>query len=201
MKPAHLAACYALCKRYDITIVPTEQDQFPSAAFTAAPAGYLCDLATNSILVPADYSWQTHVDNHSPEYGFEAFLHEAMHLIMQPPFATITELPERWVLMQVEVSIARALVDKEGVDLVTAWQRYTLTGTGGEGNSDDGRFIHWQQGYWKEGYRLARKVGVLDCGNRPTWHWPNWRRLSKRERESWRELTAATWGDGVMVTT
>jgi hypothetical protein len=189
MNPSHLAACLLLCKRFNIAIVTTPAHLFPTSH--GAPAGYLCDVDANSIRVPADYDWQSHVDGYAPRYGFQCFLHEAIHLIVQPPFASIDEMPERWLLMQVELAYAKALVDKEGIDLVTAWQRYTLTGSERPYVVGKDDFIHWQQPYWREGYRLARKVGLLDVDNQPTWARPNWRRLSKVERESWRGIVAS----------
>lgn len=178
MTPAHLTACLLLCERYGIRIDPRPGLH---AQFSEAPGGFVCNLEANTIEVPAEFDWREHVDLHAPLYGPEAFLHEAMHLVMQPPFRSIDRVPEEWILMQVEWSVARAMLDKAGRDLVKAWQLFTITGGTIHNKMYGDKSPHWREGYWRRGFAMARKLGVLTCHNEPTWRWPQWDRLSEIE--------------------
>ena len=188
MKPAHFEACRKLQSHFGIELEPISGHP---GSYSDAPAGYACDFYSKTIMVPSHVDWLNAVDKCGPEYGFEVMHHEAMHMIMQPPFATINEMPEHWVLMQVELAYAKAIADDEAVRLVKAWQRQTL-GVGsewGNGEAED----YPRRWWWRAGFALARKMGALDQRNRPTWKLPDWSKLNDWDRESWHLLVE--WDD------
>ncbi len=191
MKPHHLKACMRLCRRLGIKITPVGNKP---ASYSDAPSAYDCDTSTKELLVPGGKAWRKEAltldegENYTgPEYGFEAWLHEVMHVLVQPPFASITEVPEDWLLMQVELPYARAIGDAEAVRLVRAWQDVTMRVTVDAGPNDCGPDWRRTKPWWKEGYRLARKLGVLNKRNEPTWKWPDWSKLTASEGESWHD--------------
>ena len=195
MRLHHLKACVRLCRRLGISIESTHVAApltmgAAASSYTDTPSAYACDVVTKKIIVPGGKAWRKEaltVDEHGPEYGFEAWLHECMHVLMQPPFATISEVPEDWLIMQVELPYALAIGDAAAVRAVKAWQDVTMRVTVDAGPNDCGEDWRRRKPWWKEGYRLARKLGVLNKRNEPTWRWPDWDALTLAESESWRD--------------
>lgn len=111
-------------------------------------------------------------------------LHEIMHLVLTPQKrwtgvsrgAALQELDEAFVLLQVEREVAR-LLGKDVYRRVVEWQRKTGTPIL-EGSMSDRS--HMTDAVWLGGYALARRLGVLDDENRPTWRWPRWSRGAGR---------------------
>ncbi len=120
-------------------------------------------------------------------------LHELMHALCDPPEEIAEYLgvgsglcatEETWILIQVERAYGKAilplldygeLLESQGdyhidVDDTGGWDPEYEGLTLGE---VDLRRIPW----WREGYNIARRVGLLDGNRRPTFRKPDWGKL------------------------
>jgi hypothetical protein len=112
--------------------------------------------------------------------GIEHYLHELVHVITQPPWLGINETPEELVLFQFERALARATFERWAYDRVVDWQEETSV------YKEDYPVLaeegcYQRTGYWRLGFAIARRVGLLDARNRPTFLWPQWERLRTPE--------------------
>ena len=106
----------------------------------------------------------------------ERELHEIMHVVLQPPGVCIYDVPEAAMLLQVERSVASTIFGRDSDEYrkVVTWQMDTYL-------ADEDCYLadvanYERRSWWRAGYALAKRVGVLDARLRPTWCWPTWPR-------------------------
>lgn len=100
-------------------------------------------------------------------------LHEIMHIVTTPPGIDHEIVSEDLVLLQYERCVARAL----GADVyipVVVWQHETIAPL-----IVPEAALHEIQSYawtrpWHDGFAFARRLGLLNRWNRPTWRLPTW---------------------------
>lgn len=114
----------------------------------------------------------------------ETQLHELMHVIFQPPGMSIDEVPEEFILMQAEREFARHFFPREAYRRVCKWQRETELAAELCMTME---YVDqwWRAGWWREGYEILQRLGVLDTLRRPTMEQPRWSALSDAF-ESWK---------------
>jgi hypothetical protein len=96
--------------------------------------------------------------------------HELMHVYLQPPWWRIDEVPEEMLIIPVERTIARARFSHEAYREVVNYQEMTM---------DSYRNTIW----WRRGFQLARVLGLLTAGRRPTYAQPVWERIAHVKRK------------------
>jgi hypothetical protein len=174
MNAEHAAQMLAMLARLGISTVLATRPHH----HTDSPTAFNHDYDTRRVLLPE--GWDSIVDSTTPpKYNAPALLHEAMHMLTQPPFLSLDETPEQWILLQVEEAYAATL----GPDVLAAVQHWQLEVT----EVLDPDAPGWRP-YWYEGFALARKLGLLDANDKPTWQWPDWSLLTDEERDSWKSL-------------
>ncbi len=162
----------ALLDRLDIVINEVAE---PSA-YSVSPTAFVLDISSRTIEAPLGWNYG---NVEGLDISVEALLHEAMHILTQSPYASIDEIPEPWILFQVELAYAKAL-GRDVLIAVEAWQADVIEAN----HPESPKFI----AYWRQGYVIARKVGLLDANNEPTYKWPNWSVLSAEEQDSWQRI-------------
>lgn len=165
----------AICVRLGIRIVPTRR--IPRAFRGPRAAG--CDPATRRVFVPR--SWANPRSSRGIENEPETYLHEAMHVLMQPPGEEIENLSEEWILFQVERQVARVAMPA-ALPRVLRWQLDTEVHLVLYHEPLERYPTYQRDPVWRRGYDLARRLGVLDAHRRPTWRWPDWTQLTPEER-------------------
>lgn len=107
--------------------------------------------------------------------GVAAQLHEVAHIITHIPGCDLALVRENYVLMQVERELARTMLTKKEFKDVVAWQQVTTC------NDDEDLYEpnlggkYWLDDVqWRDGYRRAQQVGLLDAKRRPTFQMPVW---------------------------
>lgn len=122
----------------------------------------------------------------STNMRFKDELHELLHVVLQPPFTHIDDVPEDFVLMQVERAIANHLVeDPKARRAVLKWQDDTIA------DRFAARMTYFRTNpAWKRGYVIAQKLGVLDERHRPTFKNPTWENLDLEDVEPLLEKAA-----------
>jgi hypothetical protein len=123
-------------------------------------------------------------------------LHEIAHVVCYVPTRKRRDglrLPdESALLIPFERQLARVMsgASPSGVEFfrsVTAWQKGTsIAVKGADGRWDVGDFDTFgseeHTDWWQAGLALARKVGLLDYCDAPTWEHADWARLTRAER-------------------
>lgn len=166
---------------YDIEIKFLDPPREVSPAHRG-PEGHGCIPSRRLLLVEDDS-----VASHKPQY----FLHELTHIIVQPPFWTMRETPEEFVLFQFERQLSKACFDATDHRAVVKWQEDTITYTRQKGAPKSKTYAYElalgdihnyrQRGIWRRGFELCRRVGLLDKNNKPTWKKPDWSSFSMDE--------------------
>ncbi len=120
----------------------------------------------------------------TPWAEIEHPLHELVHVIVQPPWWSISKTPEEVVLFQFERALARATLEDWAVGRVIEWQHQTGVTISGRYPGDlclgDLR-PYENEPFWRFGYALCRRLGLLDDRNRPTYRWPDWSRIEPQK--------------------
>lgn len=115
-------------------------------------------------------------------------LHELMHILCDPPDKVaesagvghgLCATKEDWILLQVERAYGKAILPRSTyLDLVDAQGSFEqFPGDEGERPVALGEVNPWSLPWWREGYDIARRVGLLDGNRRPTFRRPDWARL------------------------
>lgn len=107
-------------------------------------------------------------------------LHEIMHVVTHPPGLGISEVPEDMLLLQVERAVARTLGRAIYADVVD-WQHETEAALMSPGSMLGDVPNYGRRRTWHDGFALARRLGVLDGRNRPTWALPCWTETLRRD--------------------
>lgn len=119
--------------------------------------------------------------------SYEDVLHELVHVIVYIPTPRIwsrgiEKVDETKLLIPFERALADVVVaSKARMKAVVRYQESTVLNPGmslREYNGGD--YLNSER--WKRATMVARKVGLLDKYNYPTFRNPNWKRLSHRER-------------------
>ena len=172
----HATLLLALLEQLDIVV---EEVTEPST-HSQSPTAFELDLTSRIITAPSRWDGGRGAVHAGMDVSVEGLLHEAMHLLTHPPYASIEEVPEPWILFQVELAYAESL----GPDVllrVKVWQSEVIAAN----DPESPKF----KDYWRQGYRIARKVGLLDAKDRPTYQWPDWTVLTLEERDSWQRVS------------
>jgi hypothetical protein len=139
----------------------------------SGPMGQGCDPSRREV----------YFENHNAFAEIEHYLHELVHVIVQPPwpFWSIRKCPEEFILFQFERALARATFEPWAFEQVINWQHETAVHI-------SGRFVgdlclgdlkpYYYEPFWRAGFGYCRALGLLDKENRPTYEWPRWDRLT-----------------------
>lgn len=152
------------------------------APATAGPLGPGCDPSTRTLFVdPWELSRGVSESNRP-----EAFLHEIVHIIVQPPFWTIDQAPEDFILMQFERCLARCYF-KDGVrKRIKDWQAITVC-TASDCSLQDVEDVtgtpYWNTIWWRAGYGFCERLGLIDGNRKPTGKYPDWSVLEPVQEE------------------
>ena len=165
-----------LCQRYGIAIKRVPEHGVPKKY--QGPMGQGCNPAKRLVYFE-DSSWTS----------IEHVFHEMVHVIVQPPWWTMRAMPEEIVLFQFERALADATLEDWAYAQVVDWQHETAVHVAG-------RFIgdlclgdlkpYDEEPFWKLGYDLCQRLGLLDARNRPTYRWPDWSRIEPQKDTIWR---------------
>jgi len=112
------------------------------------------------------------------------YFHELIHLIVQPPFARLGEVPEEWILFQFERCLSRRTLPADEQFLVEKWQRETflcLNSRKTLGDIPDFEDTAW----WHQGFRLCQQLGLVDAELQPTFQPANWAALDDNALKRW----------------
>ena len=112
------------------------------------------------------------------------YFHELIHLIVQPPFARLGEVPEEWILFQFERALSRRTLPVDEQFLVEKWQRETFLCLNSRkmlGDIPGFDTTPW----WHEGYGICQTLGLLDEHHQPTFRPPNWAALDDNALKRW----------------
>lgn len=151
-----------LAKRYGVKVQPLECLRTPETG-TRGPRGHGCDPASRTVFLE------------SSKWDVEVQLHELAHVIVQPPWWPMVDVPEELLLMQFERSLARVALDNKSLRRTIAWQHETEVSVFCSMLEElEG---YERSGFWRLGFRLCRMLGILDARRRPTWRWPDWQKL------------------------
>ena len=131
-----------------------------------------------------------------PTAPIEEIFHELMHIVFAVPGLEIEETPEDIVLLQAERAIGWHVSEcrRAWGDLI-AFQANT---TAPLVHNLDGASLGRRLGSvgferkrgWREGFVLARRLGVIDDARRPTWRRPRWSEALKKHCRTLSERTA-----------
>ena len=100
-------------------------------------------------------------------------LHEIMHIVTNPPGEDHEYVPEDFLLMQFERCVARSL-GKFICEQVIRWQLETVAPLIVP-EAALGEILNYEKTKpWLEGYERARRLGLLNGRNKPTWALPTW---------------------------
>jgi hypothetical protein len=117
-------------------------------------------------------------------YSPEGYFHELVHVIVQCPWKCweIESIPEDFLLLQFERALARQTYDKRTLRRVVEWQEETCVHMH---HSDElGMYSEYRRSkLWKYGFKVARVLGLLDEQNKPTYAWPNWKKLEPYRKD------------------
>ncbi len=155
---------------------PGQLDARPAKG-TPGPRGHFCQPKARVVTIEARY--------YHPEDP-ETIFHEAMHVITQPPFWHITDVHEDFVLMQFERSLSRRVHTPEVHARLVQWQEDTVSGITDEFLSRNA--LYRRSNYWRDGFAIARAVGLLDVCNEPTWCLADWDVLPQKTWEVVRDV-------------
>jgi hypothetical protein len=106
-------------------------------------------------------------------------LHELAHIICQPPWCDVSVTCEAWLQVPFEYCVVRALRLS-----LRSYYNYLNTAT----------MLHYKtlwefiplsmrRNILQQGRERAQRIGLLDEAYRPTYRWPNWRKLTKHDRD------------------
>lgn len=160
-----------LCLRYGVTIKRVGEGQVPERY--RGPEGQGCIPGKRLVYV-----------EDSPWLEIEHVLHELVHVIVQPPWWSIMKTPEEIVLFQFERALADACFEDWAYERVVEWQHQTGVTISGRypGDLCLGDLQPYEdEPFWKLGYTLCQRIGILDARNRPTYRWPDWSKIEPQK--------------------
>jgi hypothetical protein len=103
----------------------------------------------------------------------EHVLHEIMHIVTNPPGVDHEYVPEDFLLMQFERCVARTISPRVYARVVD-WQLETVAPLIVP-EAALGEILNYEKTKpWHEGFDRARRLGMLDASNHPTWVLPQW---------------------------
>lgn len=143
----------------------------PSPNATRGAEGNWCDPSLRTVYL-------------EPGREVQEYFHEVVHTIVQPPWWNIDNTPEDFMLMQFERALARATLSKKEFNAVVCWQEETQCEiTNGGPLRRIKNYDHHK--FWRTGLDISRRIGILDTHNRPTFKWPDWKKIQKHKRSLW----------------
>lgn len=105
--------------------------------------------------------------------SLQQVLHEIMHIVTNPPGEDHEDVPEDFLLLQYERCVGRSL-GKFHYEQVVDWQLETIAPLIMP-DTALGEILHYEKTKpWLEGYDRARRLGLLNRRNEPTWVLPSW---------------------------
>jgi hypothetical protein len=167
-----------IAARYGVTVKRVREHGVP--ARYRGPEGQGCNPAKRLLYVE-ETEWAE----------IEHALHELVHIIVQPPWWSISKTPEEIVLFQFERALANATFEDWAYERVVDWQHETGVTISGRypGDLCLGDLKPYEnQPFWKYGYALCRRLGLLDARNRPTYRWPDWSRIEAHKNAIWKHF-------------
>lgn len=109
--------------------------------------------------------------------NIESHLHEMMHIVTHPTGCVVDYVRENWLLMQVEREVARTMLHPRDFRRVVGWQQFTRVSDDMDLYDSRSPRSYWLlDDIWKDGYALAKTVGLLGPEGRPTFQYPTWPR-------------------------
>lgn len=145
--------------------------------FGGAGGGYNAALRQMYVAKDHDYTGEYEAADH----------HEFSHLICAIPFVEHWKFPEETMLLQWE----ETLVERFGFDREKYLSYLGTTKITSEG------LQHWRDlkdpygsKWWKSGIKRAARVGLIDDNGESTMEWPDWSKLSQRDRQMLENWTA-----------
>jgi len=117
----------------------------------------------------------------SPYSDVEHYLHELVHVVVQTPWWSIKKTPEELLLLQFERSLAKSTLEDRAYKKVVRWQEETNVEIAGKYRSLGELSNYTSQPFWRMGYKICRRVGLLDAKNRPTYRWPDWSQIEEQK--------------------
>jgi hypothetical protein len=107
------------------------------------------------------------------EANLPQVLHEIMHIVTNPQGEDHEYVPEDFLLLQYERCVARTL-GKFSYEQVVRWQLETVAPLIVP-EAGLGEILNYEKTKpWLEGYDRARRLGLLNVRNEPTWALPTW---------------------------
>jgi hypothetical protein len=100
-------------------------------------------------------------------------LHEIMHIVTNPPGISHEDVPEDFLLLQFERCVARTLGEKTCAQVVD-WQLETVAPLIVPEAALNEILNYEKTKPWHDGFERARRLGLLDNSNKPTWALPTW---------------------------
>lgn len=167
----HLVRDYkAILRVADVYDVKVEAwDDVKDGDFQEGPAGHGLSLDERAIYL----DW----------FGFErgfydvaVVLHELMHVVCCHPKKAVTSEDEEDLLLQVERSIARAALSRSAYKEVVTFQEVTAVCPPELSHDEELAQIpnYHCRPWWRAGFARARRLGILNEHNYPTWKMPDW---------------------------
>lgn len=155
---------YAVAKRYGVAVVPKD------VPVRTAPPGMLAAFG-NAFSAKERVVW---LDRGG---AIEEHLHELMHVVTHIPGCNGAFVRENFLLMQVEREVARDVLSRADYRAVVHFQHVTSCSDGDELYAYSTPTPYWLNDVvWRDGYRRAVEVGLLDESHRPTYtqnlRWP-----------------------------
>ena len=160
-----------LCERYGVTTL--QVDSVPRRF--EGPMGHGCNPKKRLVYFETG-NWLCQ--------EIEMYFHELVHVITQPPWWTIKQTPEEIMLFQFERALANATMEDWAYDRVVDWQHMTAVTISGRypGDLCLGDLKPYEdEPFWKLGYAICHRVGLLNAKGRPTYQWPDWSRIEPQK--------------------